>query len=56
VIVDCVDKPVPLEAKDHPIPQLMTSGDWKEAEPAIIAADKREGLAHRISEGEKHDR
>lgn len=42
-------KPVPLEAKDHPVPQLMTSGDWERAEPAIIAADKREGLAHRIS-------
>lgn len=27
----------------------MTSKDWEEAEPAITAADKREGLAHRIS-------
>jgi hypothetical protein len=27
----------------------MTAESWEEAEPAIIAADKREGLAHRIS-------
>lgn len=40
-------KPVPLEAKDHPVPQFMTREDWERAEPAITKADTRDGLAAR---------